>query len=483
MGDIGIISYGVHIPRYRLNRKTIAAAMGWIGGGGIPGEKAVANHDEDSLTMAVSAARSCLKNTAAKMDSVIFATTTAPYREKESSTIIATALDLDKNIRTGDVTDSLRAGTSALLSAAASIKSGDTTNAILCTADCRLGKPASSIEGISGDGAAAFAIGSSGVIASLEGSVSISYDFPDYRRAEEDKFVRSGEDRFIREEGYLKFIAETVAALLQKCKLDIKDIAKVAFPCLNVREHTNIAKKIGLQPAQIQEPLLPAIGEAGVASPMILLAAILDEAKPGDKIIVASYGNGAEALLFKVTGEIENFKGRGAVKAALANKKELANYERYLAFRGIIPIETNYPQDVANTQLHLTWRERKTVLAFYGNVCKKCGTPQFPPQRICINPACGAVDEMVPMSFANKTGKLFTYTADYASFSLDAPLLFGIVDFDGGGRFVMELTDTEFESIKLGTPLEFVFRRKYNDTSRGIVGYFWKAVPIKNERK
>lgn len=481
MGDIGITSYGVHIPRYRLDRKIISAAMGWIGGGRLPGEKAIANYDEDSLTMAVTAARKCTKGyDIAKLDGIFFATTTPPYREKEGSAIIGTALSMRSDIRTSDFADSLKAGTSAFLAASASVKSGDAQNILLCTADCRLGRPGGTLETLFGDGGAAVTIGSNGVIARLEGSYSLSQDFPDYRRGEDDKFVRAGEERFIREEGYPKFIIEAVAALLKKYNLEAKDVAKAAFPCLNIREYANIGKKIGLAPAQVQDPLVPTVGEAGVASAFILLVGMLDEAKPGDKLIVASYGNGAEALLFEVTEEIEKFKGKGALKSEVENKRVLTSYERYLAFRGVLPFETNYPQEPAETKLHLTWRERKTILSLCGSICKKCGTPQFPPQRICVNPSCGAIDEMDEYPFADKNGKLFTYTADHASPCLDAPLIYGIIDFDGGGRFVFEFTDIDFESVKLGMPVEFALRRKYNDPARGIVGYFWKAIPIIN---
>jgi hydroxymethylglutaryl-CoA synthase len=479
MGDIGITSYGIHIPRYRLSRKTLSAAMGWAGGGGAQGDKAVANFDEDSLSMAVSAGRGCLKAVKqAKPDGLYFASTTPPYKEKGSAAIMATALDFSSNIRTGDFTDTLKAGTSALLAAADAIKSGNASNILVCAADCRLSKPAGALETVLGDGGAAFTVSNQNVAATIDSSYAVSYDFPDYRRTDDDKYVRSIEDRFIREEGYLKFIAEAVNGLLKKSKLEAKDIAKVAYPCLNVREHANVGKKIGLQPVQIQEPLMAAIGEAGAASSLMLLVAMLDEAKPGDKLIVASYGNGSEAILLTVTGEITKLQ-KGILKAALAYKKDLTSYERYLAFRGIIPVETSFPPDIANTQLVLNWRERKTILGLYGSVCKKCGTPQYPAQRICVNPDCRATDEMEEMPFADKTGKVFTYTADYASPSLDAPLLFGIIDFDGGGRMVFEFTDTEFESIKIGTPVKMVFRRKYYDAGRGIVGYFWKVTPIK----
>jgi hydroxymethylglutaryl-CoA synthase len=206
---------------------------------------------------------------------------------------------------------------------------------------------------------------------------------------------------------------------------------------------------------------------------------MLEEAKPGDNILLTSYGNGAEALLFKVTGEIEKVRDRERLKKQLALKRELASYEKYLAFRGLIPVEVGVNGEVAPTQLPLTWRERKTVLALYGSKCQRCGTPQYPPQRICVNPDCGAVDEMEDYCFSDKKGVVFSYTADHVASSIDPPLLYGMIDFDGGGRFVFEITDCERDSIKVGMPVEMSLRRKYLDEPRGIHGYFWKATPIR----
>lgn len=480
MVDIGITSYGVYIPRYRLSRQTISAAMGWLSPGALPGEKAVANYDEDSLTMAVAAGIDCLKGVdRAGVNGLYFASTTFPYRERESAAIMATALDLSPNIRTADFANSLKAGTGAIVSAYDSAKAGGAGSILVCGADSRLAKPGSAQEMVFGDGAAAFLLGSSGVIASLEGCYSTSYDFPDYRRAEGDKFVRSAEDRFIREEGYARFIPEAISGLLKKYKLEAKDFAKLAYPCLNLRDHAAIGKRLGFQPAQIQEPLFAAIGEAGAASPLILLVAMLEEAKPGDNILLASYGNGAEAVFFKVTGEIKKVKDRERLKKSLAYKRELTRYEKYLAFRGIIPVETGSGGEVATTQLPLTWRERKTVLALYGSKCKRCGTPQYPPQKICVNPDCGAVDEMKDYRFSDKRGVVFSHTADHVASSIDPPLLYGMIDFDGGGRFVFEFTDCDKDSVKIGMPVEMSLRRKYLDESRGIHGYFWKAIPIR----
>lgn len=480
MAGIGISAYGVYIPRYRLSRKTISGAMGWLSPGALPGEKAVTNYDEDSLTMAVAAGINCLKGAdRAVVDSLYFASTTFPYREKESAAIIATALDLSSSIGTADLANSLRAGTRAILFACDSVRAQGAKSILVCGSDYRLARPGSPQEMVFGDGAAALLLGSSGVIARLEGWHSASYDFPDYRRSEDDEFVRATEDRFIREEGYGRFVAEAILGLLKKCKLEAKDIARVAYPCLNLRQHATIGKRLGFQPEQVQEPLLITVGEAGVASPLMLLVAMLEEAKPGDSIIITSYGNGAEALLFKVTGDIERVRDREQLKKHLALKRELASYEKYLAFRGLIPVEMGVNGEVAPTQLPLTWRERKAVLALYGSKCQRCGAPQYPPQRICVNPDCGAVDEMEDYCFSDKKGVVFSYTADHVASSIDPPLLYGMIDFDGGGRFVFEFTDCDRESLKIGMPVEMSLRRKYLDEPRGIHGYFWKAIPIR----
>jgi hydroxymethylglutaryl-CoA synthase len=481
MAGIGIVAYGVHIPRYRLSRKTISAAMGWLSPGALAGEKAVANYDEDSLTMAVAAGIDCLKEAdRARVDSLCFASTTFPYEERESAAIIATALDLSPNTRTADMANSLKAGTGAILHACDSAKAEGARNILVCSADYRLGKPGSPQETVFGDGAAAFLLGSSGVIASLEGFYSVSYDFPDYRRAEGDKFARAAEDRFIRQAGYTSFIPEAISGLLKKYKLETKDFTKVAYPCLSFREHAAIGKRLGFQPEQIQEPLFTAIGEAGVASPLMLLVAMLEEAKPGDNILLTSYGNGAEALFFRVTEEIAKLKDRERLQKSLADKRELASYEKYLAFRGIIPVEVGGGEgEVAPTKLPLTWRERKAILSLYGSKCKRCGTPQYPPQRICVNPDCGAVDEMEDYGFSDKRGVVFSYTADHVAASINPPLLYGMIDFEGGGRFVFELADCDRDSIKIGMSVEMSLRRKYIDELRGIHGYGWKAIPIR----
>ncbi|MCL0102392.1 OB-fold domain-containing protein [Dehalococcoidia bacterium] len=479
---IGIKSYGAYIPRYRIDRNVIYSAMGWLNPAiYMAGEKAVANWDEDSISMAVAAAIDCLNGMErGKIDGLYLATTTPPYMLRQNSGIVAGALDLRSEIRTADFAGSTKSGTSGLLSALDAIKGGGAGNVLICASDCRTSKPGSAQEHLYGDGAAALLLGNEGVIATLEGHCSVSYDFPDRWRANDERFEHAWEDRFIRDEGYGKFMIEAMSGLLKKYNLTIKDFAKVVYPCLYPREHAAIARRIGAEPGQIQDSMLPTVGDTGSASPLMMLVAALEEARPGDKILVASFGSGSDALFFQVTEGIGEARARRAVKKHLASKKELPSYERYLAFRNIIPMEIGMRgEETATTSMSLLFRDRKMVLSLCGSKCKRCGTPQYPYQRVCVNPDCGSVDEMEYYRFSGKKGTLFTYTGDNLAASTDPPAIYGLIDFEGGGRFWFDLTDCDLEAVKVDMPVEMTFRRKYMDEARGVHGYFWKATPIR----
>jgi 3-hydroxy-3-methylglutaryl CoA synthase len=476
---VGITSYGAYIPLQRINRKIIFNATGWSASAtSLPGEKAVANYDEDSVTMAVAASIDCLTGTDRnKVGGLYFATTTPPYRERQSAGIIANALDLRPDVRAADFTDSLKAGTHALLAACDAVKAGSDKNIVVCASDCRLGRPGSSQEVIFGEGGAALMVGDSDVIATLEGSYTLTYDFGDQWRADGEKFNRMWEDRWVRDEGYTKFIPEAINGLLKKYKLNIKDFAKVVIPCVYLREHQGIAKALQLDEKQVQKELLTTVGDTGTANSLMMLVAALEDAKPGDKILVTSYGNGSDTMFFRVTEHIEKARNRRGIKKHLASRKELANYEKYLSFRDVIPMEAGFRGEVGPTRLSLVWRERRVILALGGCKCKHCGTPQYPYQRVCVNPKCGKIDEMEYYRFSDKKAKLFCYTSDVLAYSVSPPEMYGVLDFEGGGRYAFNITDCGMESLAVDMLLEMSFRRKYVDSVRGIHGYFWKAVP------
>jgi 3-hydroxy-3-methylglutaryl CoA synthase len=257
----GITAYGMYLPYYRLKRETIFRAMGWFNPGiaGLAkGEKTVANYDEDSLTMAVAAGIDCLRDVEReKIDALYIASTTLPYKERGNASIAGAALNLSPNTRTAEFSGCLKSGTTALISA---LIAPDTETTMICMSDCRLGKAGGIQEQLFGDGAAAIAVGSEGVIATLVGHYSVSYDFPDQRRMDWDRFVRGWEERWIREAGYSKIIPQAINGLLTQCGVGVKDLTRVIYSPLSMRDHMAMAKRLGLESDQVQPPLIESVG-------------------------------------------------------------------------------------------------------------------------------------------------------------------------------------------------------------------------------
>jgi len=297
--------------------------------------------------------------------------------------------------------------------------------------------------------------------------------------ADIERFEHVWEDRWIRDEAYGKFIPEAIMGLAKKCSLNPKDVAKACYPCLYLRDHAQRGKRLGIEPNQIQAHMLDTVGDSGNAYALILLVAALEDAGPNDSIVVASFGDGSDALLFQATEKVSGMKDkRKGVKQFLASKNSLTSYEKYAAFRNLIPADKGIRgETVPLEQKTLEWRNRKGLLALVGSRCKKCGTPQFPAQRVCVNPDCKTIDDMEEYRFSDRKGRLFTYTEDSLAFSINPPAIYGKIVFEGGGSNLFDITDCESGSAKVDMPVEMSFRRKFIDEARGTYSYFWKAVP------
>jgi len=478
---VGITGFGAYVPWNRLRRQTIFSALGWFNAGNLAharGAKAVAGHDEDSLTMAVAAGIACCgQRTRDGIGGLYLASTTPPYGLRSNAGIAAAALNLRTGVRTMDFTGSLRAGTGALLAACEAAEAhGD--QILVLAADCRLAKAGSVQEYLFGDAAAAFLVGKEGVIAAFEGFYSTARDFVDHRRLDTDLFDRMWEERWIRDEGYLKLMPEAVSGLLAKYNLRLADFSRVIFPCPFSRARAAVTTALGMDAAQQAPDFLDEVGDAGSAHPLLMLAGALEEARPGDRLLVIGFGNGCDALVFRVTEEIRRTMGTKGAKSRFQRRRWLEPYEKYAGFRHLLDLETGIRgEQVPPTSWPVMWRERKSVLGLCGVRCRRCGTPQFPGQRVCVNPHCGAVDEMDEYCFADKQGRVFSYTADHLAFSPEPPAVYGVVDFAGGGRYWFDFTDCVPEDLKVGMSVQMSFRRKYVDYAHGVYGYFWKAVP------
>lgn len=471
----GISAFGAYVPWLRLSRGAIAQ---YWGGRAAPGEKSLANYDEDSITMGVAAGLDALGALPRhRIDAVYFATTTAPYKEKQSAQVIATALDLRRDVYTADVTDTLRAGTIALRAALDAVGSKSVKHVLVVVADARTAVPKSADEQLLGDGAAAFVVSNTGVAAKVLGNVTVQDEITDVWRTETDSFPQQWESRFILSEGYQKLTREIVELLLKKTRLQLADFSKVALYGPDPRSQAGAARAIGLDAkAQLQDGLFGPVGNTGAALAPMLLVGALEEAKAGQKLMLVTYSNGADAFALEVTtnlGKARRNAQRG-LSAHIASKHVIDNYEQYARFRQLMSGEAARRPPMG-ASASAAWRDRDAIFRLYGSRCTACGMIQYPPQRVCVR--CQEKDRMEPVRLSDQPARVFTFTRDYLNASVDPPSVMCIVDFAAGGRIFCEMTDRVPADVQVDLPVEMTFR-KINDAG-GFHNYYWKCRPVR----
>jgi 3-hydroxy-3-methylglutaryl CoA synthase len=438
----------------------------------ISGERAVANYDEDSVTLAAGAALGSLEGVNLQtVEGIIFASTTSPYQEKQASTLVATVMDLPSTIYTSDHLSSLRAGTGALKSALDAVKSGNTKNILVTAADSRRAEPGSDSEQLFGDGAAALLIGSEDVVASCEGFYSLSEEFMDIWRKKDDLFPQKEDAAFIQAHGYPRMVKNCVEGILEKYEMKTAHISHFVLAAPDSRMYARAVKSLNLPPGSFPEdPLLISVGDTGAAAPLLLLIDALEKAKVGERILLCGYGAGnTDALLFQVTAGIQKLQERGRLKKVLQTRRPLTPYEKFLSFQKILPHEPLAPF----SSWPLLWKEKKQNLQLYGTRCKRCGTFAFPRRRVCLS--CNAKDEYEDAKLP-RCGKIYTFAKDYLFPNPDPPTIMAVADMEGGGRFYGQVTDCEPRQVKIGMPVELTFRRFHQGA--GFYNYFWKLRPL-----
>src|SRR5262245_12333514 len=318
---IGIISCGYHIPFHRLEREKIGQA--WARRAG-KGERAAIYFDEDALTLGLEAAQRCIEEKGKTgIDGLYFASTSAPFWQRSSASFIAAACDLPAECETADFSGSLRSTTSALRAGMDALQSGRLSRVIIAAGDVRDGQAGESEEEWFGDAGSAVMLGRDGIIAEIVGMASRSDDFLDEWRRDTDGFIQTQSSRFSTERGYQANLIAVGQAVLKKHGGQSQEYAKMIVPSPDGRAHSNVVKKLGFQDAQIQHPLFQEVGACGSAAPFLLLAAALETAKPGDHLLLLSYGEGADGFLLQVTDEINKRKRSSSLSDHLSEKRQI----------------------------------------------------------------------------------------------------------------------------------------------------------------
>ena len=438
--------------------------------GGGKGERAIASHDEDSVSMSVEAGRGALASSPA-IDTLVFATNSAPYAEKLNATAICAALDLPEHVNTIELANNTRMGLAALLLGTDLGKAGRTS--LVCAGDLVIGAPGGARERDSGDAAVAFVTGpEDDAIARVLGRASTTTEVLDVWRLPTDRFARQWEERFgIEVLGPVSL--DTAQRALADAKVAPDALTSVILDATNSRDVAAIPRALGLKPEQVADMLAGSVGRSGVAHAGLVLAKTLDQAQPGDKILVLSTADGCDAVVLEVSDKIAQGRPARSVDQWLASSNNEVAYNTYLKWREILPFEPPRRPDPARPAAPIMKRNESWKYAFYGSRCRQCGQGHLPPQRVCLK--CRSRDEMVAERFADAACKITTYTLDHLAYSLQPPVVSTVVDFDCGGRLACELTDVDPGEVAIGDELEMTFRRFY--TGQGVHNYFWKARP------
>lgn len=457
----GIIGFGGYVPYRRLDLSTVADVAG---GGGRKGTRSVASFDEDATTMAVEAARVARRRAPeAPVDSVWFATVAPPYLDKTNATVVQAALRLPEECGAYDLVGSVRDAMGALRAAAS-----QTGPALAVAADVRSGLAGGPDESYFGDGAGALVLGGhdhGAVLAELGPWVSVTGEFVDRWRIPGEQRSRVWEERF-GEVRYSALGAEALGRLWKAADIGPEDVDHLIVTGTHGRACRAVAQRSKVPADRLVDDLGAVVGNTGAAHPFLLLTSLLERAEPGRTIVLLVLADGAEALVVRTTDALGAAPPVGATVEAQVAVGGSVPYGRYLSWRGILPVEPPRRPEPARTSSSAAGRSVPWKFGFEGSRSPD-GSVHLPPL-----PDEG---ELEPMAEAR--GTVTTFTIDKLSYTPSPPMVFAVVDFDGGGRLPVELTDVDAAEVTVGDRVEMTFRRL--STADGIHNYFWKARPCR----
>ncbi|MEQ1785917.1 MAG: OB-fold domain-containing protein [Acidimicrobiales bacterium] len=455
MTSRGIVGAAAYLPHRRLDRTTIAAVAGTGGG---KGTRTVASYDEDTTTMGVEAARAALRPLEGGAPHTLWFSTVAPaYADKTNATAIHAALQLGADVGAFDANGSVRSAMGALHAAL-----GGRGAHLVVSADLRSGLAGGPDEATFGDGAAALAIGDDSdgpLLAELVGGGWATEEFLDRWRTPGDTRSKVWEERF----GETRYVPLGQAAwddALKAAGLAVDQIDHVAIAGTHSRANAALAKRLSVGDRLVADRA-GTVGNLGAAQPAFLLTAALEASQPGQVIALVVLADGAHVLLFRTTDALAAWAPARSVEAQAAAGAPIP-YGTYLRWRGVLPAEPPRRPEPARPSASASGRSGAWKFGFVGSSGDD-GAVHLPPQP--------ADRTDVPM--ADAVGTIATFTVDRLAYSPSPPVVFAVVDFDGGGRLPVELTDVDVDDVRIGARVELTFRKLF--TADGIHNYFWKA--------
>jgi len=466
----GILSAAGYVPYWRLDRTQITTTFG---SGGGKGTRAVASFDEDTTTMGVEAARLALRSApeGASASQLWFATVAPAYLDKTNATTVHAALRLDRDVTALDWGGAIRSGVGALLTA---LRGNDC--ALVVTSDIREGLPTSADESAGGDAAAAVLVGSDAdgpLLAELLGIGSATEEFIDRWRLPGDHRSKIWEERF-GETKYLPLGEEAWNAALKAAELSADQVDRLIVTSAHGRSVRAISGRLGVDKEKIVDDLGATVGFSGAAHLSLLLTSALESAEPGQVIGVLSLADGADAVLFRTTKALTSWQSARTIATQVAARADVA-YGKYLSWHGAVTLEPPRRPEPGRISGAISGRREDWKYGFVGSRDRSSGALHLPPARVSMTG--GALDDMEPAPMSDAVGTIATFTIDKIAYSPSPPIVFAVVDFEGGGRTAVELCDVDADALAMGDRVEMTFRRLF--TADGIHNYFWKARPVR----
>jgi 3-hydroxy-3-methylglutaryl CoA synthase len=467
----GIISAAGYVPYWRLDRSQVAATFG---SGGGKGTRAVASYDEDTTTMGVEAARLALKSADGLSPGGLAFSTVAPaYLDKTNATAIHAALRLDSDVAAYDFGGAVRSSIGAVVSGI-----GAAIPILAVSSDVRIGLPTSADEVAGGDGAAALLLGTDEhgpVIAEVLGYGVATDEFIDRWRTPGDRRSKFWEERF-GETKYVPLSEQAFNAALKAAEISVDQVDALIVTGPHARAIRTLTPRLGVDKEKVVDDLAATVGWTGAAHQALLLTSALETAAPGQIIVLLSAADGADALVFRVTDAITSWTPARTIAAQIDSSAQVP-YGKFLAWRGEVSLEGPRRPEPSRISASISGRREDWKYGFVGSKDRSSGAVHLPPARVSMKG--GAVDDMDPIPMSDERGTISAFTIDRIAYSPSPPIVFAVVDFDGGGRAPIELCDVDADAIQMGDRVEMTFRRLF--TADGIHNYFWKARPIRGE--
>jgi hydroxymethylglutaryl-CoA synthase len=345
--DVGIVGYGVYIPRYRIRVEDIARVWGEdparIKHGLMVYEKSVPGPDEDTSTISVEAARNAVKQAGINpkdIGAIYVGSESHPYAVKPTATVVAEAIEATPHLTAADYEFACKGGTAGIQACMGAVEAGMMKYGMAIGADTAQGAPGDPLEYTAAAGGAAFIIGKNGgeTVAAIEGTYSYTTDTPDFWRRDGKAYPRHG-GRFTGKPAYFKHVLSAAHGLLRELDLAPEDFAYATFHQPNGKFPLQVAEELGFKREQVLPGLLaPFIGNTYSGASLLGLAAILERAKPGDRVLVVSYGSGAGSDAFSVVvrDAVEGKRDSAPKVVDYIGKKIYIDYPTYAKYRRLL---------------------------------------------------------------------------------------------------------------------------------------------------